>query len=451
MDKRARRHALAKHLPAVFKDATGVEHLPGAVQALRWLVHMAYGQEASLWDAVHRVNQSGLIPESANLNPLHHKVFIEACKLLQISEPSHFTLRPINSPAVLLFWRCIMVILNSCSPDQQQQFYHFQPSEDPSKEDKMVEEASDSELPSDLEEFILVDEADSDQDESTVVANTSLPQVFDAHFHLDRSLRAVWGRSGGRTVEELLQYSFSSDVSYKPAIKVDVVGGIIVYSEPKSYPEVNFTLQGPWKVAIGVHPKHYDTLTVEKTMKMQQLLEHPKVVALGECGLDRTIAPSQWCRQEEVFVRLLKLTKVEQPLVLHLRGPRGDTYSSDVHGRCLMLMEDICDPEQKIHVHCFMGRADVVRTWLRKFPNTYFGVTAAVRAFDHEQLEGLQAIPHNKLLLETDAPYFPLGGAIVSTPAYLGEVAAYLSVHLNMRPPELMRTTVMNARKLYGC
>ena len=97
----------------------------------------------------------------------------------------------------------------------------------------------------------------------------------------------------------------------------------------------------------------------------------------------------------------------------------------------------------------FMGRSDVVKTWLRKFPNTYFGVTAAVRAFDQKQLEGLQAIPLNKLLLETDAPYFPLGGAMVSTPAYLGEVAAYLSVHLNMRPPELMRTTVRNARKLY--
>ena len=53
--------------------------------------------------------------------------------------------------------------------------------------------------------------------------------------------------------------------------------------------------------------------------------------------------------------------------------------------------------------------------------------TAAVRAFDQKQLEGLQAIPLNKLLLETDATYFPLGGAMVSTPAYLGDVAAYLS------------------------
>ena len=101
-----------------------MENLLGAVEALRWLlalrwlVHMVYGQQASLWDAVHRVNQSGLIPENATLNPLHFKVFLEACKLLQISEPIQFTLRPINSPSVLLFWRCVMVILESCTPAQ---------------------------------------------------------------------------------------------------------------------------------------------------------------------------------------------------------------------------------------------------------------------------------------------------------------------------------------------
>ncbi|XP_078320250.1 LOW QUALITY PROTEIN: 3'-5' RNA nuclease TATDN2-like [Crassostrea virginica] len=219
------------------------------------------------------------------------------------------------------------------------------------------------------------------------------------------------GGSGGHSVEDLLRYSLSSEVSYNhiPAIQVDVVGGILVYSKPRSYPEVNFTIQSSWKVAICVHSEHYDTLTVKKkTMILQQLLDHPKVVALGDCGLDRTINPSKWCRQEEVFVRLLKLLRIEQPPVLHFRGTKGDLYSSDVHGRYLMLMEDVCDPLQKIHVHCFMGRSDVVRTWLRKFPNTYFGVTVAVRVFDQKQLEGLQAILLNKLLLETDAPYFPL-------------------------------------------
>ena len=172
---------------------------------------------------------------------------------------------------------------------------------------------------------------------------------------------------------------------------MDVVCRILVYCEPESYPEVNFTIQTPWKVVNG-HPNRG-----KKTMILQQLFDHHKVVALGKCGLDRTIKFSQLCRQKEVFVRLLKLSRNEQLPVLHLRGTKRDLYSSDVHGRYFMLMEDACDPLQKIHVHCFMGRSDVVRTWLWEFPNNYLGVTAAIGAFNQKQLEGLQAIPLNNL------------------------------------------------------
>ena len=116
-----------------------------------------------------------------------------------------------------------MVILQSCTPaqQQQQQFYHFVPSENPNTIKKVVNESSDSELPSGLEEFILVDAAESDQEEAVLPVNAILPQVFDAHFHLDRLIRAVWGRSGGHSVGDLLLYSLSSEVSYKPVIQVD--------------------------------------------------------------------------------------------------------------------------------------------------------------------------------------------------------------------------------------
>ena len=80
-------------------------------------------------------------------------------------------------------------------------------------------------------------------------------------------------------MEDLLVYSYSSGVSYKPETEVEVVGGIIVHSEPRTYPEVNFTMEGPWRVAVGVHPLHYRELTNAKLMTLQQLMGHPKVVA----------------------------------------------------------------------------------------------------------------------------------------------------------------------------
>ena len=93
---------------------------------------------------------------------MHFKVFLEACNLLQILEPIQFNLRLINSTSVLLFWRCVLVILESCTPAQHQQFYPLVPSENRSTIKKVVNESSDSELPSDLEEFIVVDAAESD-------------------------------------------------------------------------------------------------------------------------------------------------------------------------------------------------------------------------------------------------------------------------------------------------
>jgi Tat protein secretion system quality control protein TatD with DNase activity len=105
--------------------------------------------------------------------------------------------------------------------------------------------------------------------------------------------------------------------------------------------------------------------------------------------------------------------------------------------------------EQRIHIHCFMGKADTVECWLRRYLNVYFGVTAAVRSFDEIQFAGLRAIPHDRLLLETDAPYFPMGPSTVSTPAHLGETAAFVAAHLDMRTSELLRTTLNNGRNLY--
>ena len=476
MDKRPKRHAVSKHLPLAFGEVS-VQHLDPQIQALRWLIRTAFGSQATLWSAVDHVNRSGMIPPGCALNPLHSPVFTEACRLMGISTPREFTLHQVNSPAVLLFWRCLIAILNSCTREQQIDFYQFSPEGGatqhpsskestamtaPSRDSTVAEapretipaavsrpEEDESDMPPDLEEFILVDEADSDGSNDETVQD-DVPKVYDSHFHLDRSSKAIWNREVGHTVEDLIEYRYSNEVSYKPSVHVQVAGGVIVYSEPRNYPDPDFQIKGPWKVAVGVHPKHFETLTVERHMRLQQLLGHPKVVALGEIGMDRTIPMAKWSRQDEVFKRMLQIAKIDQPLVIHLRGTKGDESGIDIHGRCLMMMEVVCNRQQKIHVHCFKGSVEVVKAWLRKFPNVYFGVTAAVRCFDRDQRAGLQATPSNKLLLETDAPYFPLGNAHVSTPAYLGEVAAFVAVHLNVRPPELMQATLDNARALYG-
>jgi Tat protein secretion system quality control protein TatD with DNase activity len=102
-----------------------------------------------------------------------------------------------------------------------------------------------------------------------------------------------------------------------------------VYSKPKNYPKPQFDFQEPWRVAVGVHSKHFHTLTTNKLTALN-LLRHPKVVALGECGLDRTIPVNRWPRQDEVFKKIVKITKAGSPLILLLRGPIGDEYGTNM-------------------------------------------------------------------------------------------------------------------------
>lgn len=448
LDSKVRRHCTKRHMPLMFQtvssDSSNVFH---CVQALKWLIKAALGEQATLSDAMETVNQASKIPSTIVLNPLHADYFRQACPFLEVDEPKQFTLHPVNSPAVLLFWRCIMVLLDKCTEFQQKEFVRFKSnplihSTFPPKNPSLVLHGSDLELPSNLAECNLPDDSSGME----VAEHSELPAVFDSHFHLDRACKKIWGVEEGHTVEDLLKHSESD----KPAVPVNVIGGIIVYSEPNTYPDVSFTLNGPWKVAVGVHPKQHSTFTEEKIMLLEQLLCHPKVVALGECGLDRSVPPSEWTQQEDVFIKLLKLAKPCIPIVLYLRGPAGDKYGSDVIARCMMLMEVHCRNAQRIHLHCFQGKTDVVKAWLKKFPNTCFGLTASVRTFDSHQIAGLKAIPRTNIVLETDAPYFPFGTAKVSTPAYIGDTAKLVAQHLNVKPEELMEITLQNAKFLYG-
>jgi hypothetical protein len=166
LDKKVRRHCTHRHMPAMFRMvSTNSENVVQCIQALRWLIKTALGKEATLKDAMDAVNRAKKIPTTIALNPLHTDLFQQACHLLEIDEPEKFTLHPVNSPAVLLFWRCIMVLLDQCSPSQQKEFLHFKAASDSTSSSApvSVQQESDSELPSDLVEYNPPQDSSSDE------------------------------------------------------------------------------------------------------------------------------------------------------------------------------------------------------------------------------------------------------------------------------------------------
>ncbi|XP_053376390.1 uncharacterized metal-dependent hydrolase YabD-like [Mercenaria mercenaria] len=201
---------------------------------------------------------------------------------------------------------------------------------------------------------------------------------------------------------------------------------------------------------VGVHPKEVPSLTRHERELMFQLWDSRRLVGYGEFGLDRTTHPYEWVAQEEFLQELLRWVPPEGVLVLHARGVPRDRLNMESTLRLLTLCQAAGVPSmQFIQLHCFQGSTDLLNRWREAFPNTFFSVNNGVGSFDADQLAGLKSIPSDRLLLETDAPYFAPRGYSHNAPHLLGITAVLVARILGVSPQVLMSRTCDNANKLF--
>ncbi|XP_062600979.1 uncharacterized protein LOC134262618 [Saccostrea cucullata] len=471
-DRKIKRHVQRSHLPKIFSDIRPLRSLDQSslaqlqYLALESLVRSVLGHDADLLSAMDYVNRSGVLTRGTTLHPDTVIYMQRLCRCQGWLEPPEgFTLAPLNSPAALFHWRCLVVLLSPLQPMQREEFCtHGRvtggitstpdaeeiqiPVVDSSTEDELTcidvcygsdVDISREPLPVSQSDPCIVHEICSSQ-------SSSMLEAFDSHFHLDRTCSRIWKASSGKSVEDLLSYSYSS--ALRPNLDVAVSGGVVVYSELSTHPKLA-DMHGTWRIALGVHPKHVDELTPNRFLHMKNLLDSPYVVALGEIGLDRTVPVKLWRHQDEVFRQVLKLTRKNKVLVLHLRGIAADRIGMDVHARCIQLLRKSCDPDQPIHLHCFTGDPELVKEWMDSCSNVYFGFTGAVTNFSADQVAGFQSVPMSRLLLETDSPYMTPGGGAVNTPAFIGDIATEVASKLQVSVQYILKETVKNSRRLY--
>jgi TatD DNase family protein len=147
---------------------------------------------------------------------------------------------------------------------------------------------------------------------------------------------------------------------------------------------------------VGVHP-HDASKTADRTIeRLEALLSHPKVLALGEIGLDYHYNNSPQDIQRAVFVDQLKLaSRARVPIVIHTREAWADTFS---------LLEGHWDPKAGGIMHCFSGGPlEAARCLEMGFHLSFAGVVTYPKAV--ELREAARLTPIDRLLVETDAPY----------------------------------------------
>ncbi|XP_053389591.1 uncharacterized protein LOC128552563 [Mercenaria mercenaria] len=141
--------------------------------------------------------------------------------------------------------------------------------------------------------------------------------AFDSHFHIDRLGREL--RLATYNLRELQGSAQSMDQSNC----VHLCGAVANFCDPITYPsleDVNFLKSQGIVTTVGLHPRHATGVRPATVDKLQEMLQWPEVVGLGEIGLDHTAPMEEWAVQRDVLATALGLLGPRHVLVLHCRG-----------------------------------------------------------------------------------------------------------------------------------
>ncbi|HIU72454.1 MAG TPA: TatD family hydrolase [Candidatus Galloscillospira excrementipullorum] len=145
--------------------------------------------------------------------------------------------------------------------------------------------------------------------------------------------------------------------------------------------------------AAGVHPHEAKSFAPDQSDRLRAQLAHPKCVALGEIGLDYALDLSPRDLQRAVFSYQLRLAKVlDKPVIIHDREAHADTLALLKDAGCRGV------------VHCYSGSVEMARELVGMgFYLSFTGVITFANA--RKSHEVLRAVPRDRLMIETDAPY----------------------------------------------
>jgi TatD DNase family protein len=193
--------------------------------------------------------------------------------------------------------------------------------------------------------------------------------------------------------------------------------------------------------AIGVHPHEADAHPDLGTDAIVEAVAHPKVVAIGECGLDYHYDKSDRGVQRDRFrAHMAAARESGLPLVIHTRDAEEDTAA-------------ILGEEGRVTgvLHCFTGTR-----WLaeRGLELGYYVSLSGIVTFKNAKdlQEVARIVPDDRLLVETDAPFLapvPNRGKTCE-PAFVADTAAFLADLRGIAPEVLAEQTTANFFRLFN-
>ena len=251
--------------------------------------------------------------------------------------------------------------------------------------------------------------------------------MIDSHCHLDHEqinsdLLNVIKRSKDVGIEKLLTISTSFE-SFKK-IKDIITEDEIIFG------------------TIGIHPHETDNNEISVDEIVKNFDENPKIIGIGETGLDFYYNNSDKEKQIKSFKKHIEASiKTNSPLIIHSRNAEDETFE---------ILNQYHDKKLKILMHCFTGSKNFAERLLKL--NAFFSASGIITFKNSLDLqETFKFLPLDKILIETDSPYLapvPNRGK-KNEPSFLSFTAQKLADIKELTKQEITKITTTNFNKLF--
>ena len=252
----------------------------------------------------------------------------------------------------------------------------------------------------------------------------------DSHCHINFPELAA-------RMPEVLQKMTENGVSHALCVSVDLPDFPQVLALAEQYPHIF--------ASVGVHPDYEET-PEPSAEHLVELAKHPKIIAIGETGLDyfRLKGDLEW--QRERFRQHIRASRIcRKPLIIHTRAAAEDTIR--------ILQEEGAGVEQggvAGVMHCFTESLEVAQAAVAMgFYISFSGILTFKSAKDLQAVA--KALPLDRILIETDSPYLapsPHRGKM-NEPGFVRHVGEFLADLKGISVQEVQSVTTQNFFKLF--
>jgi len=253
-------------------------------------------------------------------------------------------------------------------------------------------------------------------------------KIFDSHAHLDSK---QFDSDREQVLTDLPKLGVTGVMN--ASVNVENAKAVLSLCETRDY----------LYAAVGIYPHETHLAKPEDLEELERLATHPKAVAIGEIGLDYYWKEAPKDVQQKWFIDQLRLAKrIQLPVNIHCR---------DAHGDMLEILKAEQDGQLTGVLHSFSGSVELMEEYVKL--GFYISLPGTVTFKNAKKVkEVAEAVPLDRLLVETDAPYqtpSPFRGKR-NDPSKVRFIIQEIARLRGMDPEEIGRITDENARRIYG-